>query len=365
MKNILLIALLFSAQFCTAQSITISFDNDGAGQAETASYDFENYLIQNLITYKIDTLKALNGKITIKNQTDIITPFALARNQPRQATIFFVEPKKDFTMKMSEPTFTIKSSTGSNSQKEYTKFMGQQEVLQQEVNRLQTALTTTKFPDSLRNQINYNQMQMNAQYIEFINFEKDNNLGAYMVFDIANKNPNMRGEDLAGLYDKLSDKGKNTYLGKKVGELMNRLKAMDIGNEAPDFTLKDANGKPHKLSSLRGKYVLVDFWASWCGPCIKEIPHLKEAYEKYNKKGFEIVSVSIDREKDKWLQAVARHQMPWISILDEGAENEKVTQKLYSVPTIPRTILLDKNGIVIGRDFRGEALEAELGKLLN
>ena len=363
MKKIITLFLLMASATSWAQTISITIDKSSANQQKLSGFDLENYLIQNLITYKIDTLKAKNGKITIPNTTKIITPFALARMQPRQALVFYVEPKKNFSLGVVEPNLAIKSSSGSKPQSDYISFLRKQENFQKQSQLIQKNMASSKNKDSLRERTTYYQMQMNAQYIEFINEQKDNNLGAYMIFDIANKNQRMGAKDLKGLYNRLSEKGKATHFGKQVGNRMNRLTAMDVGNMAPTFTLKDANGKNHSLESLRGKYVLLDFWASWCGPCVKEIPHLKKAYEEYHKKGFEIMSVSIDRKKSQWLKAVDKYKMPWISVIDNAKNEEKITQTLYYVPSIPRTVLLDTKGKVIGKDYRGAALEQQLSKI--
>lgn len=348
----------------TPKNITLTFEQDATdAQKNTKSANYEEYLIQNLINFKIDTLKVVDGKVSIPNNTTDITPFAVARIQPRQALIFFVEPKKDFELKLSETQFTIKSVEGSISQNEYTAFLNEQEKIQKESQLAQGAINKVKNKDSLRNRVTYLQMQMNAKFIDFLNYQKDNNLGAYMIYDVANKNQRMAANDVLGLFNKLDENGKKTHFGKEVSKRIKRLTAMDIGSEAPDFTLLDKNGKKHTLSSLRDKYVLVDFWASWCGPCVKEIPHLKTAYKKYKSKGFEIMSVSIDRKKEQWYKALNKYDMPWISVIDYEKMEDKVTQKLYYVPTIPRTILLDKKGIVIGKDFRGPALEHKLAEL--
>lgn len=365
MKKITTILLICFSLSTTAQKkITISFDQDlQPGQTTPANANYKDYLIQNLITYKIDTLKAVNGKISIPNNTTDITPYAVARMQPRQALIFYTEPNKDFSLTLSEPNFVIKSSKGSISQEEYTRFLKEQEVIQTESQVIQGNMSKAENQDSLRNRLTYLQMQANAKFVEFINYQKDNNLGAYMVYDVANKNQKMASKDLQALYDKLNESGKNTHFGKLVAQRVNRLTAMDLGKMAPDFTLLDKNGKEHSLSSLKGKYVLVDFWASWCGPCVREIPNLKTAYKKYQSKGFEIMSVSIDRKKGQWLKALEKHNMPWTNVIDHEENAKKITQTLYYVPTIPRTILLDKTGKVIGKDFRGNALELKLEEI--
>ena len=363
-KAITLLFLVLSTTVWSQKKITISFDKDiPAGQKQPNGYNFDTYLLQNLITYKIDTLTVVNGKISISNKTKTITPYAVARMKPRQAVIVFVEPKSDFRITLSEPQLAIKSSKGSKSQADYLKFMQEQGVIQKQTQIAQGAMPKVKNKDSLRNRIKFLQMKMNQKYIEFVNYQQDNNLGAYIVFDVANKNQKIPAADLKGLFDKLAPKGKKSYFGKQIENRIKRLTAMDVGNTAPDFTLMDKNGKKHTLSSLRGKYVLVDFWASWCGPCVREIPHLKVAYQKYHDKGFEIMSVSIDRKRGQWLKALEKYKMPWISVVDNQDVAKKITQTLYYVPTIPRTILLDKKGKVIGKDFRGVTLENTLAEL--
>ncbi len=363
-KIITLLLLTVNITAWSQKRITISFDRDlPAGQKAPNGYNFETYLLQNLITYKIDTLKVVNGNISIKNETSTITPYAVARMQPRQALIVFVEPNSNFNATISEPQLSIKTTKGSKAQAEYSRFMTDQGTIQRESQLAQGAITKVKNKDSLRNRVKFLQMQINQKYIEFLNYQQDNNLGAYMIFDVANKNQRIPASDLKGLFDKLSTKGKQTHFGKQIDNRIKRLTAMDLGNEAPDFTLLDKDGKKHTLSDFRGKYVLIDFWASWCGPCVREIPHLKVAYQKYKDKGFEIVSVSIDNKEEQWLRALKKYQLPWISVVDDKKTEKRITQNLYYVPTIPRTVLLDKKGKVIGKDYRGLALENKLEEL--
>lgn len=132
------------------------------------------------------------------------------------------------------------------------------------------------------------------------------------------------------------------------------------GSEVPEINLLDKDGKSIALSSMRGKVVLLDFWASWCGPCRAEIPNIKQAYTKYHDKGFDVYSVSIDRTKDAWLQALTVLNMPWANVFD--ATQEYAAQ--FGVSSIPFTILIDQNGKIIAKNVRGAALEQYLGQLL-
>lgn len=136
-----------------------------------------------------------------------------------------------------------------------------------------------------------------------------------------------------------------------------------LGKEAPDFTLPDANGKEVKLSSFRGKYVLVDFWASWCGPCRQENPNVVKAYQQYKGKNFTILGVSLDKTKDKCQQAIKEDGLAWNHVSDLKFWDSAVVP-LYGINAIPTNFLLDPQGKVIAANLRGPALEAKLREVL-
>lgn len=145
----------------------------------------------------------------------------------------------------------------------------------------------------------------------------------------------------------------------------NKMKGL-IGQTAPELSLPDPNGKEVKLSSFRGKYVLVDFWASWCKPCREENPTVVKAYNKYKDKNFTILGVSLDRpgQKDEWMKAVMKDNLTWTQVSDLMFWNSPVVQ-LYGIEGIPYNVLVDPYGKIIAESLRGPALEAKLGELLN
>ena len=132
-----------------------------------------------------------------------------------------------------------------------------------------------------------------------------------------------------------------------------------VGAKFPDFEAKDLDGKPLSVSNYKGKILLVDFWATWCGPCVFELPNVLKAYEKYHDKGFEIVGISLDESEPKLRSFLKDKNMTWSQYFDGARWKNKLAQK-YGVQGIPATFLLDGDGKIIGRDLRGEKLDEAL-----
>lgn len=170
---------------------------------------------------------------------------------------------------------------------------------------------------------------------------------------------------VAPLYAAFSPALKNSPQGRRYGELVQGLKATAVGEPAPAFAQLTPDGKTVALADYRGKYVLIDFWASWCGPCRAENPALIKAYNQFKGRSFDIIGVSLDDEKgrEKWLKAIQDDQLTWTQVSDlKGTQNEAAQR--YHVRSIPQNFLIDPSGKIIAFNLRGEELQATLAKYL-
>ncbi len=151
--------------------------------------------------------------------------------------------------------------------------------------------------------------------------------------------------------------------GKELAGYIAIAKVGAVGSDAVDFTQNDVNGKPVSLKDYRGKYVLIDFWASWCKPCRMENPNVVKSYQRFKDKNFTVLGVSLDQQKEPWLRAIDTDKLTWTQVSDLQFWNNAVAQ-LYHVQSIPQNFLIDPNGKIVAKDLRGEDLDKKLCELL-
>lgn len=163
--------------------------------------------------------------------------------------------------------------------------------------------------------------------------------------------------------EKFKQEWPNSRYTNEFTEMVDKLKITAVGQVAPEIELPNPDGVPTKLSSLRGKYVLIDFWAKWCGPCRRENPNVVKAYHKFKDKGFEVFGVSLDRTKEDWVQAIAEDGLVWTHVSDLKYF-ESQAAKDYNINAIPFSILIDPQGKIIAKNLRGPALDKKLEEVL-
>lgn len=169
--------------------------------------------------------------------------------------------------------------------------------------------------------------------------------------------------ELQALYNTLSKNVKNSNEGKEFQDYLNTLETVQIGKVAPAFTQNDTTGNPVKLSDFKGKYVLLDFWASWCPDCRVESPDLVKTYQQFKGENFEILGISFDKDRNSWIKAIHADKLHWRHVSDlKRWQNDVGT--LYGVKSIPQNVLIDPTGKIVAKNLHGDALRTKLKEVL-
>ena len=284
----------------------------------------------------------------------------------RERASFFLE-NSEITLTGHIDSLSKVKVTGSKTQDEFSTLLDQinpiVSVAQNNSKAIQTALQNKDTA-----QVSRLRKEMGAVTIQIDNIQKEfirNNPKSYVVpiifSGLFNK---MTLEENESIIKSLDPGVARTSMILSIIERIEAQKVVSIGKKAPDFTLNDVNGVPVSLSSKIGsKILLIDFWAAWCGPCRKENPNVVKVYEQYKEKGFDILGVSLDRNKEDWVKAIEKDNLPWTQVSDLLYWNSAAA-KLYAVNSIPANFLRDEKGIIIAKNLRGDALLDKVKELL-
>lgn len=316
---------------------------------------------------KLDSATIQNGTFTLKGVSEDSLPafryLTYKGSSDRGMAMDFFLENGNISVTMGE---TRDVATGTPTNDIYQGIREQINTLQQEMQDIFAALSDTTLTEEQRAAQKEKAEAMEDQILEVTKVGISQNITNAVGVQLLKQNYYyMDVDELDAWTSEIPDAYAQDESIVKIKENVVKLKATAVGQKFTDFEMQTPDGKTVRLSDYvgKGKVVLVDFWASWCGPCRREMPNLVEAYAKYKKKKFEIVGVSLDRKAEDWQNAIGQLGMKWPQMSDlkywdcEGA-------KLYAVSSIPHTVLIDGEGIILARGLHGEGLQEKLAEVL-
>ena len=334
----------------------------GMDQAtEAYLLSFENNKVDTLATAPIKSGKfSFNG-----NEQGVKVAYVMFNVPMRGGVPVFLEDKNiTITLDMTNP-----ANTGAKGGALHDLFNQFQDIqkdmsgtfmsLQQAYGAAMQANDQAKI-DSIQNVANELMEQAQAKELELMKANADSYVTAWLI---AQAMTQMELEDLKARFDILSEAMQASDMGKQIAERIAKLEKTAVGATAPDFELTDPEGNTFKMYDVKAKVKLLDFWASWCGPCRGENPNVVKIYNEFHKKGLEIIGISLDNDKEAWLKAIEDDGLIWKHGSDLKGWQAAPAQ-LYGVSAIPATFLLDENNKIVAKNLRGDELKAKIAELL-
>ncbi len=376
MKKTIMLLVLVLPLAIMAQSQVVKISGSIKNITDTIDKVYLSYVLNDKRVS--DSATVVNGKYSFEiNANEVLRVQFLARNSNNKAKKItrrdvanaFLEPGNIFLENVD--SFSNVKVSGSKANDEMKKLDEKSKPYTQELEKLSTAFSAalkeknTVESKKLETQIDDLEAKMNAEI--YGAYAKSNPASPVALIALQRfAGYDINADVIDPVFNALPVAVQNSSAGKSFKSKIEIAKKTGIGQYAIDFTQNDTLGNPVKLSSLRGKYLLVDFWASWCGPCRRENPNVVAAFNKYKDKGFHILSVSLDQPgaKDKWIKAIHDDGLTWTHVSDLQYWNNAVAKE-YGIQSIPQNLLLDPQGKIIAKNLRGEDLNEKLRSILN
>ena len=315
-----------------------------------------------------DTVAAVDGVFTFKVSVDK-PQLNFIVVEGRNENFPFVAEKGQLNMQIDIDNFAQSKTTGSLSNDDYMAYKSKTEEIASQLNQLATEINQARqlndnlLVDDLQKQYTTAQQGIQLYEKEVVKNNPDSYLSALLLERMLN-NKSMSPLQIKPLFESYSERIRTSKLGQLLQAKINApISPTAIGSEAPNFTAPTPEGGSLELKQSLKKITILDFWASWCRPCRIENPNLVRTYNKLKDQGLHVVSVSLDRDKNRWIQAIKDDGLTWDHVSNLQYWRDPVAQ-LYKVSSIPATFILDENGVIIAKNLRGPQLEATLTQLI-
>lgn len=371
------IKLIFSLLIA---SLFVGCSNTESEQIKTDTVikgTIDNYRGGNVVLQKlgmqsaevIDTL-SVSEQGTFTYYADIQEPsfYRLVLGGNNNFFNFILQPKDELSVSADgnnmSSTYEVSGSAENERMEELNQILSKayskMESLKKEIQQAQMSGNVQQYQAAVTEQNKFT-MQMQQQMEAFIN-QNPASLASFAA--LQNLDPNQQFDLYKKVASGLKEVAPNSPFYQSLQQQVDNMAKLAIGAVAPEIELPNPEGETVPLSSLRGKVVLIDFWASWCKPCRMENPNVVRMYRKYKDKGFEIYGVSLDKNKNAWVQAIQQDNLTWTHVSDLQFWNSRAAKK-YNVSGIPKTFLIDAEGKIIGKDLRGPSLEKKLEEIFS